>query len=1400
MNNPAVNGAGYAFAAIAAALMVAVFAASAAAQETDGDADGVVDSQDNCPSTYNPGQENFDGDMVGDACDHDDDADGFLDWEDCDRLNRLVYPGAPEVCNGIDDNCDTFFDEGFPDLDADGAPDCIDDDDDGDLVDDAEDNCPITMNPSQVDLDGDGMGDECDPDIDDDDVENDHDNCPFTNNPSQENLDEDLKGDACDPDDDGDDTDDEVDNCPMDWNPQQWDYDLDDIGDECDDDDDGDGAADSIDCAPLNDWIFPAQHEACNGQNDNCDYLVDEGFDDTDHDGYADCVDADIDGDGNLNTTDNCRFVVNIDQADMDNDTLGDLCDPDIDGDGLENYDDNCPTDINPDQDDLDDDEWGDICDPDRDGDGTANAGDNCPDVENWLQTDTDGDGDGDACDADADGDSHENGVDNCQLVANPGQEDQNADGIGDVCDCDIDGDQVRNENPGCWFGNDEPVDNCPATPNEDQADGDTNGVGDACEGDRDGDQVIDPEDNCVSVANMDQVDSDGDLAGDACDCDIDEDGFFNDNPGCEPDEGESEDNCPLDANDDQADQDDDGVGDACDPDRDGDLVNNDVDNCPDIANDRQGDADADGDGNACDADIDGDMLDNDDDNCPFDANADQADMDGDLEGDACDSDRDGDYVPDDIDNCLDKPNASQSDIDGTEGGDECDDDMDGDGVANGTDLCEAVPDPGQEDMDGDGEGDACDCDIDDDGWPNENPACPVAAGEVLDNCPEVENADQRDSDKDGTGDACQETDIGYTGGCSAANDESQGIGGILIMTIAMVLFGALRLARRRSGRGIAIMALLTVVLAPAIVSAQDAIPVQTFEPSPFKQDLFTAGKGYTLGQWNWDVGVMFDYQNDPLVLRNNDVVLKHIVEHQFTAHVFGAVGFTNWLDLGLVLPVILYQGGEGSGDMVAPSTVGVGDLRIVPRVRLYRTPNKIFAIGITPEFTAPTGHAIDPYMGSASWTFAPWLNLSLDFNRFGFVLDFGYRVIKDSSYMDINIEDQIRMKFGFWVGLVPQKLDLIGELNVATSVGDPFDLKVTPIEPLGGFRWHAHRCVDVNFGGGASVTQGVAGPRYRLFAGVTYGCDRCAGDLDADGIFDCADKCMDQAEDVDGNADDDGCPEPDDDGDKVCDSWVSTRNLAADYAETCTGSDDCPVDAGELFNRGCPAPAPDRDGDGICDPWVSEKGALDAVAGICRGVDRCPAEQGQQWNEGCPAPNPDQDADGVCDPWVKDKGLAAQFAGMCTGRDQCPDKAEDKDGDTDDDGCPEERAKIEGKKIVILEPVYFDSNKATIQTRSFPVLEAVAQILRDNPQIRKIRVEAHTDTKGKPAPNMKLSIKRAESVMNWLTTTGGIDRSRLEFQGFGETRPLFPKEKNDEETQKNRRVEFVIVDDGTAQ
>ena len=125
-------------------------------------------------------------DEVGSEAESSTSAKGVTIPEDC-------APVA-EVCNGLDDDCDGEVDEGFADEDGNGTPDCLDGDNDADLIPNEVDNCPDDENPNQFDKDFDSIGDVCDSDLDGDGIENNADNCLEVSNPDQKDTDGDGEG------------------------------------------------------------------------------------------------------------------------------------------------------------------------------------------------------------------------------------------------------------------------------------------------------------------------------------------------------------------------------------------------------------------------------------------------------------------------------------------------------------------------------------------------------------------------------------------------------------------------------------------------------------------------------------------------------------------------------------------------------------------------------------------------------------------------------------------------------------------------------------------------------------------------------------------------------------------------------------------------------------------------------------------------------------------------------------------------------------------------------------------------------------------------------------------------------------------------------------------------------
>lgn len=119
--------------------------------------------------------------------------------------------------------------------------------------------------------------------------------------------------------------------------------------------------------------------------------------------------------------------------------------------------------------------------------------------------------------------------------------------------------------------------------------------------------------------------------------------------------------------------------------------------------------------------------------------------------------------------------------------------------------------------------------------------------------------------------------------------------------------------------------------------------------------------------------------------------------------------------------------------------------------------------------------------------------------------------------------------------------------------------------------------------------------------------------------------------------------------------------------------------------------------------------------------------------------------------------------------------------------------AKVEKKKIVITKKIHFEFDKAVIRPISFRILDAVVDIMKQNPDIRKVRVEGHCDAKGSDAYNIKLSQRRSNAVRDYLIAHG-IEADRLVAVGYGESRPVADNS-TAEGRARNRRVEFTILE-----
>ncbi|HET6421269.1 MAG TPA: OmpA family protein, partial [Geobacteraceae bacterium] len=108
-------------------------------------------------------------------------------------------------------------------------------------------------------------------------------------------------------------------------------------------------------------------------------------------------------------------------------------------------------------------------------------------------------------------------------------------------------------------------------------------------------------------------------------------------------------------------------------------------------------------------------------------------------------------------------------------------------------------------------------------------------------------------------------------------------------------------------------------------------------------------------------------------------------------------------------------------------------------------------------------------------------------------------------------------------------------------------------------------------------------------------------------------------------------------------------------------------------------------------------------------------------------------------------------------------------------------------EKVCMTLNIEFDTNKAVIKPEYFGEVERVANFMKEYPQVRGI-IEGHTDDVGSAKYNLRLSQRRAESVVNMLAEKYGINESRLAAKGYGMTRPIADNSTR-EGRQMNRRT-----------
>lgn len=410
---------------------------------------------------------------------------------------------------------------------------------------------------------------------------------------------------------------------------------------------------------------------------------------------------------------------------------------------------------------------------------------------------------------------------------------------------------------------------------------------------------------------------------------------------------------------------------------------------------------------------------------------------------------------------------------------------------------------------------------------------------------------------------------------------------------LGLLALGLLALSQRRRKRLIS-LAFLSASLGGSAQAAEFDLDV--FQPaSNLYQHYVQVLSARPLSHLQWTTGLTLDYAANPLVLTaaSGDRAAE-VVESRTTGRFSAALGLMDRFELGVSLPVVLYQGlgddvGEFGLEGGPEGGTALGDLRLVPRAILANglPSDPRLSLAVALAFTLPTGESAA--FASEGLRVEPRFIGEYDLDQVLLAANLGYRFRPTArAFGNVVVDDMVTL--GLAAELEPTPgLKVVPELSGALTVND--DSEQHLLEALLAFKFKPREQILVTVGAGTGLAAAVGTPDVRVFAGVSWA-GVSENDPDGDGVIGSDDECPMVPEDFDAFMDEDGCPEDDNDQDGILDLY-----------------DDCPLSPedfdGVADGDGCPEDE-DRDGDGIPD-----------------SMDQCP-DQAEVFNavtdeDGCP-------------------------------------------------------------------------------------------------------------------------------------------------------------------------------------
>ena len=558
-------------------------------------------------------------------------------------------------------------------------------------------------------------------------------------------------------------------------------------------------------------------------------------------------------------------------------------------------------------------------------------------------------------------------------------------------------------------------------------------------------------------------------------------------------------------------------------------------------------------------------------------------------------------------------------------------------------------------------------------------------------------------------------------------------------------------------------------------------------------------------------IGGVFEYASLPLAqYTRTDGVLSDrtpVLDDIFALNMSAAIAVWDRARVGVAVPIYFTSTGSGS----VPQGAGLGDIRLTGMVEIIRPDDGDaggLGLGVIPYIDLPSGDEAS-VLGQGGATGGGKLAASWEGTAWTLGGDAG---VQFEPAIDLeNLQGSDKLQLGGHLGYL---LDPSLGVNLEAHVEVPFQANDAagtdlPGEALLSVRRRTDGGGHVLVGGAVALSRGASAANYRVFLGGGFGSVPRVVDTDLDGLIDTKDKCPTDPETVNTYRDEDGCPDERPmlalritrDGAGVAGALVSLSDGTAPV-QALSGLD--PWMVGTQPGTAWTA----RASLGAC---LAGEAAVTATEGRTDLiVSLQPVRNAQATVEVVdPAGNPVPGAvvswsaaEAACAPagapliGVKTPTGTGKHTATASAIGFRPGSASVELQAGDDVTVrivlTPVAVKVTQQQIVLLAPVYFDYNQATIRADSFVVVDDVLAVLREHPELHKVEIGGHTDSDGSSAYNQDLSQRRVDAVRAYLIERG-IDADRLVARGYGESRPVATN-RTDDGKAKNRRVEFVIV------